>query len=111
MSGAIALIVGVSLAAFAWHTWKDTGADDAFPAAFLAVLCFAWALFVNHSSSDVTAYCSYGAVSQAQLDGCVDHVSASTIDERDTNAAKFSRGEIEGCYRYDAGPFCFEAEK
>lgn len=57
------------------------------------------------SRSTVEAYCSYGAVSQEQLDGCVSHVTEEVVDGYDTNAARYARGEIDDC-RADAGPFC-----
>ena len=53
----------------------------------------------------VEDYCAYGAVSQAQLDGCIDHVTPQTVDDYDTNAAEYARGELEECLG-DAGPFC-----
>jgi hypothetical protein len=54
---------------------------------------------------EVSDYCAYGAVSQAQLDGCVDHVGTDDIDRLDTNAARYARGELDKCLA-DAGPFC-----
>ncbi|HEX8743607.1 MAG TPA: hypothetical protein VF712_10780 [Thermoleophilaceae bacterium] len=60
------------------------------------------------SSGDlVLDYCSYGAVSDAQLDGCVDHVTEDQVDALDTNAARYARGELQECLE-DAGPFCEE---
>jgi hypothetical protein len=56
------------------------------------------------STSSVRAYCEYGAVSKAQLDGCITHVTPGEIDRLGTNAARYARGET-GC-RQDAGPFC-----
>ena len=53
----------------------------------------------------VEDYCAYGAVSQAQLDGCIDHVTPQTVDGYDTNAAEYARGEMGECLG-DAGPFC-----
>jgi len=50
-------------------------------------------------------YCSYGAVSQAELDGCEEHVTTSDIDRLYTNAALYARGELNSCLG-DAGPFC-----
>lgn len=50
-------------------------------------------------------YCAYGAVSQAQLEGCRDHVTDDDVDARDTNAAQYARGELDECLA-DAGPFC-----
>ena len=59
----------------------------------------------SDDGSLVDDYCSYGAVSEAQLEGCIEHVSVEDIDELDTNAAEFARGELDDC-RPDAGPFC-----
>jgi hypothetical protein len=56
-------------------------------------------------SDQIDAYCSYGAVSQAQLDGCITHVTVGDIDRLDTNAARYSRSELDKCL-YDSGPFC-----
>jgi hypothetical protein len=54
---------------------------------------------------EVSAYCHYGAVSEAQLNGCIDHVGTEQIDRLDTNAARYARGELDECLA-DAGPFC-----
>jgi hypothetical protein len=53
----------------------------------------------------VVRYCEYGSVSQEQLNGCIEHVSSGDVEGRDTNAARYARGEIDSC-RSDAGPFC-----
>ena len=50
-------------------------------------------------------YCAYGAVSEAQLEGCETHVDEATVDSYDTNAAQYARGELDECLQ-DAGPFC-----
>jgi hypothetical protein len=60
---------------------------------------------VNDDENYVVSYCTYGAVSQAQLDGCEAHVTIEAIDGRDTNAARYARGEEDACLA-DAGPFC-----
>ena len=54
---------------------------------------------------EVVRYCNYGAVSEAQRQGCIDHVTSDDIDQLDTNAARYARGMIDDC-RADAGPFC-----
>ena len=59
------------------------------------------------SDSVVEDYCSYGAVSQAQLDGCVDHVTEGEVNAYDTNAGRYARGELDECLE-DAGLFCEE---
>jgi hypothetical protein len=53
----------------------------------------------------VTEYCRYGAVSQAQLDGCVDHVTEADVRSRQTHASQYAFGDLKRCLR-DAGPFC-----
>ncbi len=55
--------------------------------------------------SRVETYCSYGAVSEAQLQGCIEHVTEADIDNRSTNAADYARGELDNCL-YDSGPYC-----
>jgi hypothetical protein len=54
------------------------------------------------------AYCLYGSRSQAQLDGCMSHVTTDDINRRDTQAARFARGDTSDCLE-DAGPFCERA--
>jgi hypothetical protein len=62
----------------------------------------------SESEDDVIGdYCAYGAVSHAQLDGCVDHVTTDQVDDLDTNAAEYARGELDRCLE-DAGPFCHD---
>lgn len=75
--------------------------------AVIAVLA-GYVLLTNDDPDQVTAYCSYGAVSQAQLDGCVEHVSSDDIDALDTEAARYARGERDGCGP-QSGPFCQDA--
>jgi hypothetical protein len=57
------------------------------------------------ASKKVEAYCKYGAVSQAQLDGCIDHLTDDDVDSRNTRAAKYAKGTLRTCMD-DAGPFC-----
>jgi hypothetical protein len=56
----------------------------------------------------LSLYCRYGAVSNAQLHGCIDHVAVSDITGRDTNAARFALGRLHACLA-DSGPFCAHA--
>ena len=53
-------------------------------------------------------YCAYGAVSQAQLTGCLDHVTTDRISQLNTDAARFAQGALSQCLA-DAGPFCAAA--
>jgi hypothetical protein len=55
----------------------------------------------------VDEYCAYGAVSDAQLDGCRGHVSADEVRSRRTPAAVFAV-EVGECGE-GAGPFCAAA--
>lgn len=55
----------------------------------------------------VERYCRYGAVSQAQYDGCVDHVSYDQVQRRNSSAGRYGRGNLHGCLE-DAGPLCTE---
>jgi hypothetical protein len=50
-------------------------------------------------------YCRYGAVSRAQLDGCVSHVSEDDVRSRQTHASQYAFGDLNQCL-LDAGPFC-----
>jgi hypothetical protein len=50
-------------------------------------------------------YCAYGASSDAQLQGCLDHVNHFKIDDLDTNAARFAKGGLRKCLD-DSGPYC-----
>jgi hypothetical protein len=50
-------------------------------------------------------YCSYGAVSTAQLMACAEHVRPREVLESETNAARYARGELDRCLP-DSGLFC-----
>jgi hypothetical protein len=64
-----------------------------------------WSGHEQRSGGYIADYCAYGAVSQAQLDACIDHVVEGDINGLETNAAQFARREFDEC-RVDAGPFC-----
>lgn len=53
----------------------------------------------------VARYCVYGAVSRAQLKGCLDNVSPETVASYSTPAARYARGDLIYCGP-TAGPFC-----
>ncbi len=55
----------------------------------------------------VDDYCSYGAVSDAQFEGCKSHVTADEVRSRRTPAAVFAIEE--GACGGNAGPFCAAA--
>lgn len=78
----------------------------------------------------VRMYCTYGAMSTAQRDGCIAHTTADQVRSRSTPAARFANsalkrpeGWAERCVRdgdysaecaycaEDAGPLCFDREK
>jgi hypothetical protein len=58
----------------------------------------------------IRPYCLYGARSDAQLAGCMSHVTSDDIDAVDTQAARFARGETSDCLA-DSGPFAAPAAK
>jgi hypothetical protein len=84
----------------------------AIPAAIVlaAALVGAYGGEQNRSGPDgqLNLYCRYGAVSSAQLDGCLDHVRVSDIPGLHTDAARFAEGRLRACLA-DAGPFCAHA--
>ena len=53
----------------------------------------------------VARYCEYGAVSDAQVNGCKDHVGGDQVDRLHTNAARYAHRDLKRCLA-DAGPFC-----
>lgn len=80
-----------------------------------AVIIAAWAGFgflngQRARDNYVLPYCLYGAQSRAQLDGCMSHVTSNEINELETQAARFARGETSDCLD-DSGPFCADASK
>jgi hypothetical protein len=85
-------------------------ADNAWLAilAVLTVLFFGGLLlYVIHGEETdaVTRYCEYGAISEAQLNGCKDHVDADYVRSHHTNAARYGQGVLTDCLA-DSGPFC-----
>jgi hypothetical protein len=56
--------------------------------------------------AEIDLYCSYGAVSRAQLNECQDNVTWGQIKSLNTNAANYARsGGTDQCGA-DSGPFC-----
>jgi hypothetical protein len=53
----------------------------------------------------VESYCRYGAVSRAQLEGCIDHVTEADVRSLQTHASQYAFGDLDRCLA-DAGPFC-----
>lgn len=60
----------------------------------------------------VEDYCAYGAVSQAQLDGCIQHVTFGDVKGRETRAARFALGAVDevSCGE-GSGPFCASVDQ
>lgn len=71
----------------------------------LALALLVAGLAAGCGESRIEAYCSYGSISEAQLEGCMEHVTDADIESRTTNAAEYARGDLDECL-YDAGPFC-----
>jgi hypothetical protein len=71
----------------------------------VALVIGAYAGISERSAGKLRKYCEYGAVSKAQLAGCLDHVTDSQINRLQTDAAQFARGQLWTCLS-DAGPFC-----
>jgi hypothetical protein len=61
-----------------------------------------------HDTGELHDYCYYGSVSDAEVTGCLSHVTTAHIDQLDTNAARFAKGDINRCLD-DAGPYCAQA--
>jgi hypothetical protein len=71
----------------------------------VALVIGVYAGISERSGGTLRNYCEYGAVSNAQLAGCLDHVTDSQINGLQTDAARFARGYLSQCLS-DAGPFC-----
>jgi hypothetical protein len=113
-TGDAAAVLGVAAVGGA-AAWYGYFRDDETPKWFVA-LGILWALcgllvYSGYASRDgglIADYCAYGAVSKAQLDGCIEHVDEDEILGRNTNAARFARRDIEDCFIEDSGPFCLD---
>jgi hypothetical protein len=73
----------------------------------IVLVAAVWGVGAGASGRDnyLRAYCEYGSRSAAQLAGCMRHVNTDDINKRDTQAARFARGENSNCLA-DAGPYC-----
>jgi hypothetical protein len=67
-----------------------------------------WMVIGDISSANqlVEDYCSYGAVSERQLETCQTHVSANHIRSIDTPASRFAQGDSTAECSTGSGPFC-----
>ncbi len=61
---------------------------------------------IQHAHRLVADYCSYGSVSQAQLDGCESHVTGNEVESRATRAARFAQSGSDAVCGAQSGPFC-----
>lgn len=66
-----------------------------------------WGLVEGWDARDnyLTPYCEYGADTAAERDRCLETVHSDDIDELDTPAAEFARGETSECAA-GAGRLC-----
>jgi hypothetical protein len=64
-----------------------------------------WSRVSPDRSFLVARYCVYGAVSRAQLGGCLANISPETVASYSTPAARYARGDLIYCGP-PAGPFC-----
>jgi hypothetical protein len=93
----IALGVLLLLGAGGWQLWhEDGGILKSLPTKQEREVA---------GAKEIAVYCQYGGVSVAQLRGCYMHVHIGEIEGRDTNAARWARGELDECLA-DAGPYC-----
>jgi hypothetical protein len=104
LGGVALLLTGLVLLVFPSRTLKIT-----------AVLLFgSWGIGyiagLDARDHELGYYCRYGAASQAELDACMKRINTDEIDELDTPAARFARGETHECGR-GSGPFCAEAAR
>ena len=65
-----------------------------------------WGLFSGWDDRDnyLTPYCAYSAKTQDQVDSCLANTSVEEVDETNSRAGRYARGEVQ-CGR-DAGPLC-----
>jgi hypothetical protein len=116
--GVFAVLVGAGVVSFGVvkrvapggsTTWWEPDLRRIMPwpilAVFVAALVGAGFGWEQRYNGELHEYCSYGAVSAAQLKGCLDHVTTDRVDALQTDAARFARGDINACLS-DAGPFC-----
>lgn len=54
-------------------------------------LSFAGCWGFDYDEALVYNYCEYGSVSQAQLDGCLENVTAEQVERRDSEAAVYAK--------------------
>jgi hypothetical protein len=111
---AVGVLLGAGIATFGIHRLTgNTALENAnwLVPAVIVLLVVGEGVWLGHQDRDggvVADYCSYGAVSNAQREGCLDHVSRDAIDRLDTHAAQFARRDTDECLS-DSGPFCEKA--
>jgi hypothetical protein len=69
---------------------------------FTVLLYSGW----DSAKDRVSDYCSYGAVSEAQLAGCRSNVVEADIVKRNSPAAHFAYGSADSECGASSGPFC-----
>ena len=110
----VIVLVTLAAAAAAWvlaQRYRYDSRPPAFRFALAAaIVCgfFSYSVIVELGYADrlVEEYCSYGAVSQRQLDTCQTHVSANHVREIDTPASRFAQGDSTAECGAGSGPFC-----
>ena len=97
---------GIALALLAayWIIAEPTPTDPK-PALIVMAATAVVALSAALQPSTVQQYCSYGAVSEEQLAGCIAHASRSYVESLDTDAARYARDDFGSC-KANSGPYC-----
>lgn len=108
---AVAIVGGVVLLAAALVRFLyPSGALTLLVAFVGAAWLFGLLSGLDAREKELAWYCKYGAKSQAQVDECMRSVDTGDIDDLDTPAARFARGERIVCGP-GSGPFCAAAAK
>jgi hypothetical protein len=109
----LAVTATAATAGWAWVLFSRYPSRARPPSASFAVAAaimlgfFSYSMVTERRSADrlVNDYCSYGAVSVAQLAGCKSHVTANQVRDRDTPASHFAQRDSDECAE-GSGPFC-----
>lgn len=109
MQAAVGLTGLLALGAAVWYGYLRSPASPWMIAVGVLWVLVAFSVYSGYNGRDggsyIGDYCGYGAVSQAQLDGCLENVDERRIDRARTEAGRFARGELMECGA-DSGPFC-----
>jgi hypothetical protein len=60
----------------------------------------------DRANALVLRYCAYGSASVPALEDCVRRVEVNDVRTDRSNAGRYASGEVAGCRRDDAGPYC-----